>query len=340
MMRSLLVRISSGPKNIPGMKMTILHGMTLGEQNRRSPGIIGRSRHQRESLRDILVSSIVKPLKKSAAKWFLSKRKITTCSTVRIDRIVTSPDMGDPDNAGAARTRFLDHHQGSELPLGTAGRRPVPGRGYLSDLIMRAGLRPGSMTCLYSASYGPRGKVVSVMLPHGDFLPVFTLLEDQAIFPGRFQPRQLLQEGMRTREAGADDVHGFGCNAAGVIACRIIDSPRELIATVTNNFVPCNRRFPTLIALSAIFIAGGRKVQIPGCHGIGTGRDRPRRSDHPLVISKILSKTILKGLPSSFALELPPTETTTRKDPCPVAAGQDAVRAGPCESWWRRRPGW
>jgi ferrous iron transport protein B len=100
---------------------------------------------------------------------------------------------------------------------------------------------------------------------------------------------------------------GFGCNAAGVIACRIIDSPRErLIAIITNNFVPCNGRFPTLIALTGLFTAGtlGGYQSVVASLGIlftivlGVGIT--------LIVSKLLSTTILKGLPSSFALELPP----------------------------------
>lgn len=101
---------------------------------------------------------------------------------------------------------------------------------------------------------------------------------------------------------------GFGCNAAGVIGCRIIDSPRErLIAVITNFFVPCNGRFPTLIAISTIFIAGtsSGKIQsviaaltITAVIVLGVLMT--------LLASKILSKTILKGIPSSFALELPP----------------------------------
>lgn len=100
---------------------------------------------------------------------------------------------------------------------------------------------------------------------------------------------------------------GFGCNAAGVIGCRIIDSPRErLIATITNNFVPCNGRFPTLIALTAIFIAGNSgnlssivaTVTILFCIISSVFIT--------LLVSKLLSKTILKGIPSSFTLELPP----------------------------------
>lgn len=101
---------------------------------------------------------------------------------------------------------------------------------------------------------------------------------------------------------------GFGCNAAGVIGCRIIDSPRErLIATLTNNFVPCNGRFPTLIAVGTIFIGGtvggtfrslASTLALTGIVLLGILMT--------LLVSKILSKTILKGMPSSFTLELPP----------------------------------
>ena len=101
---------------------------------------------------------------------------------------------------------------------------------------------------------------------------------------------------------------GFGCNAAGVTGCRIINSPREkLIAILTNSFVPCNGRFPFLITIATIFIAGSMQgfsgsiistiaVLLVILLGIFM----------TLLISKILSKTLLKGMPSSFVLELPP----------------------------------
>ena len=103
---------------------------------------------------------------------------------------------------------------------------------------------------------------------------------------------------------------GFGCNAAGVIACRIIDSPRErLIATISNNFVPCNGRFPILIVMASAFLAAGvgsfksgiAVFAVMGVIVIGIAVT--------LAVSKILSKTILHGLPSSFTLEMPPYRT-------------------------------
>lgn len=101
---------------------------------------------------------------------------------------------------------------------------------------------------------------------------------------------------------------GFGCNACGVTGTRIIDSPRErLIAILTNNFVPCNGRFPTLIAIITMFFAGTAggafssvvsTLLLTGVIVLGIAMT--------FLISRILSKTVLKGVPSSFQLELPP----------------------------------
>lgn len=101
---------------------------------------------------------------------------------------------------------------------------------------------------------------------------------------------------------------GFGCNAAGVVGCRIIDSPRErLLAILTNSFVPCNGRFPTLLALITMFFVGTEgtfttsvvsALLLTGVIVFGVTAT--------FFVTKILSETILKGIPSSFTLELPP----------------------------------
>ncbi len=101
---------------------------------------------------------------------------------------------------------------------------------------------------------------------------------------------------------------GFGCNAAGIVGCRIIDSPRErLIAMITNNFVPCNGRFPTLIAILSMFFVGvsGGLTQSVGSALLLTVLIL-LGVFMTFLVSKILSQTILKGVPSSFTLELPP----------------------------------
>ncbi|NNJ31539.1 ferrous iron transporter B [Lacrimispora defluvii] len=101
---------------------------------------------------------------------------------------------------------------------------------------------------------------------------------------------------------------GFGCNAAGIVGCRIIDSPRErLIAMITNNFVPCNGRFPTMIAIITMFFIGGATGSFSTVLSAGILSGIILLGIFmTLVISKILSVTILKGIPSSFTLELPP----------------------------------
>lgn len=101
---------------------------------------------------------------------------------------------------------------------------------------------------------------------------------------------------------------GFGCNAAGIIGCRIIDSPREkMIAMLTNNFVPCNGRFPTLIAISTVFFAVTSYEALNGIiPAIAITLMVIIGISITLLVSYILSKTILKGAPSTFTLELPP----------------------------------
>jgi ferrous iron transport protein B len=152
--------------------------------------------------------------------------------------------------------------------------------------------------------------VVSVMLPPmAIFFPLFTLLEDLGYLPRvAFNLDNFFRRAHAHGKQALTMCMGFGCNAAGIIGCRIIDSPRErLIAIITNNFVPCNGRFPTLIAIITMFFAGtvGGAFQSVTSTLILTvvivlGVTMT------VLISKLLSKTILKGMPSSFNLELPP----------------------------------
>ena len=102
---------------------------------------------------------------------------------------------------------------------------------------------------------------------------------------------------------------GFGCNACGVIGCRIIESPRErLIAILTNNFVPCNGRFPTLITISTIFFASyfNSSFLSSSVTALSVTLLIIFSISITLLVSFILSKTLLKGIPSTFTLELPP----------------------------------
>lgn len=152
--------------------------------------------------------------------------------------------------------------------------------------------------------------VISVMLPPmAIFFPLFTLLEDLG-----YLPRVAFNLDGLFRKAGAHGkqslsmMMGFGCNAAGVISTRIIDSPRErLIAVITNNFALCNGRWPTIIVLASLFVGGLvpawaagfiSALAVVGVAILGVVLT--------FIVSWMLSRTVLKGEASAFSLELPP----------------------------------
>lgn len=164
---------------------------------------------------------------------------------------------------------------------------------------------------LLSGMYRTTAWVVAVMLPPmAIFFPLFTLLEDLGVLP---RIAFNLDKGFaRCNACGKQALTmcmGFGCNAAGVVGCRIISGKRErLIAILTNSFVPCNGRFPMLIALISLFLAG---------HGGGSAAGSLTAAGvlalvvvfsaaATLAVSFILSKTLLRGESSAFTLELPP----------------------------------
>ncbi|MBE6152778.1 MAG: ferrous iron transport protein B [Firmicutes bacterium] len=153
--------------------------------------------------------------------------------------------------------------------------------------------------------------VIAVMLPPmAIFFPLFTLLEDSGFLPRiAFNLDKFFKKANAHGKQALTMIMGIGCNACGVVGCRIIDSPRErLIAILTNNFVPCNGRYPTLISIITMFLSsaiiGGfmgsiiSTLLLTALILLGV--------IITLFVSKLLSKTILKGIPSSFALELPP----------------------------------
>lgn len=152
--------------------------------------------------------------------------------------------------------------------------------------------------------------VVSVMLPPmALFFPLFTILEDIGYLPRiAFNVDGIFKKCKTCGKQALTMAMGFGCNAVGVSGCRIIDSPRErLIAILTNSFVPCNGRFPILISIITMFLVGVEGGFWNSLLGvlilmmvIGFGIFMT------FVTSSVLSKTLLKGVSSSFTLELPP----------------------------------
>lgn len=162
---------------------------------------------------------------------------------------------------------------------------------------------------LVEGAYRTLAWVVAVMLPPmAIFFPLFTLLEDLGYLPRvAYNLDKPFQKCSACGKQALTMAMGFGCNAAGIVGCRIIDSRRErLIAMLTNAFVPCNGKFPFIITLTAVFFAGAG----------GFGGSVVSAAVVTAVIllgvamtfaaSKFLSATILRGEPSGFTLELPP----------------------------------
>lgn len=150
--------------------------------------------------------------------------------------------------------------------------------------------------------------VVSVMFPPmAIFFPLFTILEDIGYLPRvAFNLDKCFKKCKACGKQALTTCMGFGCNAAGVTGARIIDSPREkLIAILTNSFIPCNGRFPSLITIITIFFTSVTSIGglLSSLYLSGFIAATVILS---LLASKLLSVTLLKGIPSSFALELPP----------------------------------
>lgn len=183
--------------------------------------------------------------------------------------------------------------------------------GYLARGMEFLGMPTWVISMLVYGIYRVLAWVVAVMLPPmAIFFPLFTLLEDLGYLPRvAFNMDHAFQKCKACGKQCLTMAMGLGCNAAGVVGCRIIDSPRErLIAILTNSMVPCNGRFPTIFAMITLFFIAGLNNTFSASLlsaalltfaillGIAA----------TLCTSWFLSHTLLKGIPSSFTLELPP----------------------------------
>jgi len=227
-----------------------------------------------------------------------------------IDRVLTSKRTGIPILLGFLFFVFWLTIEGANAPSALLSKWLFSLQEPFSALLGSLGVSPWLRGALADGMYRTVAWVVAVMLPPmAIFFPLFTLLEDAG-----FLPRIAFDLDDCFRRAGCHGKQaltmcmGFGCNAAGVTGCRIIDSPRErLVAIVTNCLVPCNGRFPTLIALISMFFA-------VSAGGLGSSLVSTAvltltivfSAAMTLLVSRLLSKTVLRGLPSSFILELPP----------------------------------
>lgn len=265
---------------------------------------------QQITVRDSMVKSIYETAEKLADDVVSHTAGSRTDWDRKIDNVLTSPVWGFPIMFGLLAVVFWLTITGANYPSELLASLFFWGEDRLTGLFMALNAPDWLHGFLVLGVYRGLAWVVSVMLPPmAIFFPLFTLLEDAG-----YLPRVAFNLDRFFKKAGAHGKQaltmsmGFGCNAAGVIACRIIESPRErLIATLTNNFVPCNGRFPTLIALAGIFIAGSVSLSLNSLVAtLGVAGLVVFGIAITLLVSRVLSKTLLRGEPSSFTLELPP----------------------------------
>ncbi|HHU62305.1 MAG: ferrous iron transporter B [Bacillota bacterium] len=232
-----------------------------------------------------------------------------SCSE-RIDKILTSRLFGIPIMLALLALILWITIIGANYPSEMLAQFFFKTEQYLTQLFVGLNSPSWLHGLLVLGLFRGSAWVISVMLPPmAIFFPIFTLLEDLGYLPRvAFNLDHLFRKSGAHGKQALTMSMGFGCNAAGVIAARIIDSPRErLVAILTNNFVPCNGRFPILIVVGAI-IAGyatgmssyGFFAALVVLGGIMLGILAS------LAISKFLSSTILKGEQSYFIMELPP----------------------------------
>ncbi len=260
----------------------------------------------RARLRDGIVSSLVAAAEELCRGTVMNDAAESCRTDRRIDRVLTGRVTAYPVMLLLLAGVFWLTIVGANYPSALLSDALFALQERLSAVMRALGTPEWLHGALVLGVYRVLAWVVSVMLPPmAIFFPLFTLLEDAGYLPRvAFNLDRPFQRCRACGKQALTMCMGFGCNAAGIVGCRIIDSPRErLLAILTNSFVPCNGRFPTLIMLLSMFFVGGESSLLSALGltavillGIGM----------TFAVTKLLSATLLRGVPSSFTLELPP----------------------------------
>lgn len=260
-------------------------------------------------LRDLTVTAIVSTAHEICAEVTHYGKEEYNSFDRKADRILTGRRFGYPAMILLLGIVFYITIVGANYPSALLSQLFFKGQEALLMLADKINAPPIVSGILIDGMYHVLTWVISVMLPPmAIFFPLFTLLEDVGYLPRIAY--NLDKPFKKCRACGKQALTmcmGFGCNAAGVVGCRIIDSPRErMLAILTNSFVPCNGRFPALISIITMFFVG---------FSGGVGDSVLSAIILTTVITlgvfatfgatKLLSHTLLKGMPSSFALEMP-----------------------------------
>ncbi|QWU17243.1 ferrous iron transport protein B [Paenibacillus sophorae] len=232
-------------------------------------------------------------------------------STHKLDQIVTSKIWGFPIMLAILGAVFWITIAGANYPSGWLASLFGFIEGYLTAGFQAVNAPAWLHGVLVLGLYRGTSWVISVMLPPmAIFFPVFALLENFGYLPRvAFNMDRLFKKSGGHGKQALTMSMGFGCNAAAILSTRIIESPRErMLAILTNNFVPCNGRWPTLILLASLFMAGAATtgaLKSLTTAGILMGLVL-LGIVVTLTVSWIMSKTALRGVPTHYTLELPP----------------------------------
>lgn len=265
-----------------------------------------------DNFHDRLTESIYTDAAEIASKAVIesNKPKKQTFDS-KIDRIVTSKTWGFPIMVGILAVILWLTIEGANYPSGLLFTLLIDTfYPILKDISAQLGIYSWLDGILIDGIYLAVAWVIAVMLPPmAIFFPLFTLLEDFGYLPRvAFNMDKLFkQSGAHGKQALTMSM-GWGCNAAGVIATRIIDSPRErLIAIITNNFSLCNGRWPTQILIATIFIGALVPASFSGLAASASVIGIALLGVFFMFLTSWgLSRTVLKGEVSTFTLELPP----------------------------------
>lgn len=263
-----------------------------------------------EAIRDKIVTDIYRTTRHICQTTIIYEDKNKLKSTYRLDKIVTSPIWGFPIMLIILGVVFWLTIAGANVPGEWLFSFFDVIEGYLTIACKNLHVPAWLHSILVLGLYRGTSWVISVMLPPmAIFFPIFGLLENFGYLPRvAFNMDRLFKKSGGHGKQALTMSMGFGCNAAAILSTRIIESPRErMLAILTNNFVPCNGRWPTLILLSSLFMAAGvaSGMQNVVTVAIVTGMVL-FGIIITLAVSWVMSKTILRGVPTHYTLELPP----------------------------------
>ena len=272
-------------------------------------GILKSHGYDLLSLRSQIVSSIYSTASQISRKAVVQEESPKDARQLKLDRFLTRPLTGIPVMLLLLAVVFFITMEGAnffsgylQLAFNAAGTWLEAGLIHLSAPSWLIGAAVDGVWRVLSW-------VTAVMLPPmAIFFPLFTLLEDLGYLP---RVAFNLDEGFRRSGACGKQAltmcMGFGCNAAGVVGCRIIGSVRErIVAIVTNCFVPCNGRFPILTAMISMFLITGGSLGGDIVSALILTGFLVLSVAATLAASALLSRTLLRGEASSMTLELPP----------------------------------